>query len=318
MEFKPLVVFIVGPTASGKTNLAIELAKILNGEIISADSMQIYKYMDIGTAKPTNEEMDGIKHHLLDIITPSQEYSVALFQRDAMKAIFEITKKNKLPIVAGGTGLYIDSLVKPLDFSKGEVNWDYRNKLNELVEKYGKEYIHRLLKHKDPPSYFKLYPNDTKRIIRALEVYRDTGKPISLIQSISKRKEILINPILIGLTLDRELLYQRINQRVDIMIEKGLIEEVKNLQKMGFTRGLVSMEGLGYKEIIKYLDGEYTLREALDILKRDTRRFAKRQLTWFRRYSDIYWYDVGRSSIKELLEKTSIFINNCQDPFEYK
>lgn len=289
---KPLVV-ILGPTAVGKTDISIEIAKKINGEIISADSMQVYKHMNIGTAKPKIEEMQGIQHYLIDEIEPDEEFNVAIFQKKSSQYISNILNNNKLPIVVGGTGLYIDSLVYPLDFTDGVSNWEYRNKLNEIAENSGNEHLHNLLYKIDPESASNIHPNNRKKVIRALEVYEETGKTMSYFKNRSQSKESPYNLLMIGVNMERQLLYERINKRIDIMLEDGLINEVKKILDMGYNKNLISMQGLGYKEIIKYLEGEYTLEEAIYILKRDTRRFAKRQLTWFRRDDRIHWFNIN-------------------------
>ncbi len=302
MKKKPLIV-IVGPTAAGKTGLSIALALELNGEIVSADSMQIYKYMDIGTAKPTMEERYGLKHYLIDEVEPDASFSVADYKQLADTYIDEIISKDKLPIMIGGTGLYIDTVVNNIRFSETICDWDYRNHLQEIVQEKGKEYIHHLLEEVDPITAKKLHINDVRRVIRALEVYRYTGVPMSKHQEESRKEPSPYQTIMIGLTMDRKRLYDRINQRVDIMIEQGLIEEVKGLLNMGYTKELTSMKGLGYKEIIAYLEGGISYEDAVEILKRDTRRYAKRQLTWFRRNEEIYWIDLDEFKNQEELLK---------------
>ena len=288
---KPLIV-IVGPTAAGKTGLSIELALELEGEIVSADSMQIYKYMDIGTAKPTPEEQKGIQHYLIDEVTPDQAFSVARYKALADNYIEQIRSKGKLPVMVGGTGLYIDSTVRNIQFSETVCDWDYRRYLHETAQTKGNQYLHRMLEQVDPLTAHKLHVNDVRRIIRALEVYRFTGIPMSKHQEESRKQPSPYNIAMIGLTMDRALLYERINARVDLMLRQGLVDEVKKLMDMGYTEDMTSMKGLGYKEIIDYLKGKTTLEEAVEILKRDTRRYAKRQLTWFRRNKNIYWIDV--------------------------
>lgn len=291
------VIVVLGPTASGKTKISVELAKEINGEIISADSMQIYKYMDIGTAKPDLEERCGIKHYLVDQITPFEEFSVAKYQEFALKYIEEILEKGKWPILAGGTGLYINSLIYNLEFSETVCDWELRNKLqNEALEK-GNEYIHNILKQIDPASAEKIHMNNVKRVIRAIEVFTYTNKPISTHQEESRKNPPKYNYILFGLSMNRERLYDRINKRVDMMFEKGLVEEVKKLLEMGYDKDNIAMQGLGYKEIIDYLKGDISIEEAAFILKRDTRRYAKRQMTWFNRIEGINWIDLD--SIKE-------------------
>jgi tRNA dimethylallyltransferase len=286
------VIVIVGPTASGKTNLSIELAKSLNGEIISADSMQIYKYMDIGTAKPTLDEMQGIKHYLIDEVLPSEDFNVVRFKELANKYIEEIISKGKQPIIVGGTGLYISSLINNINFSESECDWDLREALKKEAEVNGAQYIHDKLKLVDEQAANSIHPNNIKRVIRALEVYYQTQKPISYHNEMSRGLPSKYKFILIGLTMDRQLLYQRIEKRVDIMLQNGLIEEVKSLIKLGFADSLISMQGIGYKEVLSYLNNEKTLEEAIEIIKQDSRRYAKRQITWFKRIKEIKWFSI--------------------------
>lgn len=297
---KDKVLMIVGPTAVGKTDTAIYLAKKLDGEIISADSMQIYKYMNIGTAKPTLEEMEGIPHHLLDVVNPDEEFSVAEFQRLAAIKIKEIIGRDKLPIVAGGTGLYFNSLLYNMDFTSTISNWQLRADLEEEARLKGNEYLHHKLREVDPAAAERIHPNNVKRVIRALEVNYEGGENIG-----DFRVDIPANEdyefIIIGLTRDREELYERINKRVDIMIKAGLLEEVEELLKKGYPTNLVAFKGLGYKEFFGYLKGENSLEEALEILKRDTRRYAKRQLTWFKRYDNIHWFNLSSYHSREKL-----------------
>jgi len=289
---KKTILVIVGPTAVGKTSISIDVAKNIDGEIISADSMQIYKYMDVGTAKITKEDMDGIKHYMIDEVFPNEEFSVSDFQKKTYKYIDIITEKGKYPMIVGGTGLYINSIVYKLDFTKTVSNWNLRDKFIKKAEKYGNEYIYNELMKIDPDSAKRIHINDTKRIIRALEIYYDTGTPMSKYYNNFRQYNDDFNFIIFGLTMDRDKLYNRINTRIDEMIDKGLIDEVKNLMSRGFDENNIAMQGLGYKEIIKYLNGCYTLEEAIEILKRDSRRFAKRQLTWFRRDERINWIKI--------------------------
>lgn len=290
---KPLVI-IVGPTAVGKTALGIELAKLWSGEIISGDSMQVYKEMDIGTAKPSFQERQGIPHHMIDILQPDEEFSVAIFQRMVEDMIAELYSKHKLPIIVGGTGLYIRSIIDHFDFTEFAVDWEYRNHLEAEAKSFGNEFIRQKLAQIDPKTAERLHPNDLRRIIRALEVYKHTGKSISEYQYADEVLPPKYNLLMVGLNMDRQLLYQRINLRIDKMIEEGLIEEVKDLIEKGYNKDLISMQAIGYKEIIRYLEGEVSFEEAVYILKRDTRHFAKRQLTWFRRDQRIQWYDVEK------------------------
>ena len=294
------MLIIVGPTAVGKTATAIGLAKRLKGEIISADSMQIYKYMNIGTAKPTLEEQENIPHHLLDFINPNEAFSVAEFQNKAEILINEITEKGKLPIIAGGTGLYVNSLMYEMDFTSTISNWHLRNLLEEEANAHGNEFVHNKLREVDPRAAQRIHPNNLKRVIRAIEVNHESGENIG-----DFKEDIRINPnydiCMIGLTRNREELYNRVNLRVDVMLKQGLIDEVKNLMAMGYSRDLIAFKGLGYKEIIGYLEGEYDLDYAKEILKRDTRRYAKRQLTWFKRYEEATWFNLSEYISSEKL-----------------
>lgn len=298
----PLVV-IVGPTAVGKTETTIIVAKNLNGEIVSADSMQIYKYMDIGTAKPTIDEMQGVPHHMVSIIEPSEKFSVAQYQKYAKECIGKIYNNGKLPILTGGTGLYINSIIYPMDFTQATYDSDFRNAMIELIEKKGKEFVYNKLVKLDPETASKLHPNDTKRVIRALEVIHLTGKPMSQYKQRFDSMETPYSPIIFGLTMERHKLYERINKRVDIMIERGLIQEVESLLERGYSKESQAMQGLGYKEFFGYLEGKDTLENAVEMLKRDTRRYAKRQLTWFRRYKDIKWVNVDDFNSRNELGK---------------
>lgn len=286
------VIVIAGPTASGKTKLAIDLAKAINGEIISADSMQVYRYMDIGTAKPDREEMSGIRHYLIDEINPNEEFSVARFQELAMKYIRQIIDNGKKPIIAGGTGLYINSLLYNINFSETISDWALREQLEKEAEEKGNKFIHDKLAAIDPEAAARLHENDRKRVIRAIEVFTHTNMPISRHQQLSRLNPPPYDYIIFGLRMDREKLYERINRRVDIMLENGLIDEVKKLCELGYDKGATAMQGLGYKEILSYLNGELSYDEAVYILKRDTRHYAKRQITWFKRTEGIQWLDI--------------------------
>lgn len=290
---EPLIV-ILGPTAVGKTDVAIELAKKIQGEIISADSMLIYKYMDIGTAKPKFEERQGIPHYLIDIITPDQPFSVADFLLEAEKKIKEIRKKDKMPMIVGGTALYLKAITEEFYFPETESDWELREKLNQEAENFGNQYVHERLAKIDPITASRLHPNDLRRVIRAIEIYELTGVALSAQPKKEKRSNYQI--IKIGLIRPREEIYARINQRVEEMIKQGLVEEVRQLLEMGYDEYLISMQGLGYKQIVPYLKGVYSLDRAVELLKRDTRHFAKRQLTWFRRDEDIHWIEINRYS----------------------
>lgn len=298
---KPLVI-LTGPTAVGKTALSIMLAKAIGGEIISADSMQVYRYMDIGTAKIKPEETEGVPHHLIDVLNPTENFNVTAFQTMAKQAINEIYSRGRIPIVTGGTGFYIQSLLYDISFEETEVS-SYRQELTAYYEAYGAHALHEELKKVDPVSYEEIHENNVKRVIRALEFYHDTGYPISEHNKAQRQKESPYNFEYFVLNDDREVLYRRIEKRIDIMMEQGLIEEVQGLLDYGCQPDMVSMQGLGYKEIISYLNGESSLEEAVYILKRDTRHFAKRQLTWFRREKEVTWVDrTAFSSEEEILE----------------
>lgn len=305
---KPLVI-VVGPTAIGKSSLSIELAKSLNGEIISADSMQIYKYMDIGTAKIREDEKQGIKHYLVDEVCPDVDFSVSDFQGKSNLYIDEILKKDKLPIVVGGTGLYINSLIYELDFANSISNWDLRNKYMAKANELGNECIHKELEEIDPISAKRIHLNDIKRIIRAIEIFHETGKPMSEYYKDFRKARDEFKIVMIGLKMDREKLYERINQRVDIMMDEGLVNEVEKLLTMGYYKNLTSMQAIGYKEIIKHFDGEYSMEETIEILKRESRRYAKRQMTWFRKEERVHWVDVDDfNDISSMSEYVSNYI----------
>lgn len=287
---KPLIV-LTGPTAVGKTKLSISLAKAVNGEIISADSMQIYKYMDIGSAKIRPEEMDGVKHFLVDELLPDEEFHIVRFQQMAKAAMEEIYAKGKIPILVGGTGFYIQAITRDIDFTQAEQEDTYRAELEELAKEKGAEYLHEELRKVDPKAAEEIHPNNVKRVIRALEFFHQNKTPISAHNQVQKEQTSPYNLAYFVLNAPRELLYERIEKRIDEMLEEGLVEEVAALKEKGCHRGMVSMQGLGYKEILSYLEGELSLEEAVRILKRDTRHFAKRQLTWFRREQEVTWVE---------------------------
>lgn len=295
---EPLII-IAGPTASGKTKTGIHLAKVFNGEVISGDSMQVYQKMNIGTAKVTEQEMEGIPHHLIDILPPSGNFSAADFKTHAEAAIKEIRKKNKLPIIVGGTGLYIQSLLYDYSFAASKEDSHFRAELEQLQKTEGEHYLYRLLKEQSPLSAEKIHPNNTRRIIRALEVLHVTGNPLEEVEEV--RKESKYDYLIIGLTMERSLLYDRINQRVDEMIAKGLIEEVRNLFD-DYGSSYPSMKAIGYKEFIPYLQNEQNLEEAVNALKQNSRRFAKRQLTWFRNKMPAEWFDMSADGEKIIIE----------------
>lgn len=307
---------LMGPTAIGKTDLSIDLAKKLNGEIISADSMQIYKLMNIGTAKVTPEEMEHIPHHLIDIIYPDEEYTVANYQRDARELITQINSRKKLAMLVGGTGLYINSIVYNLNFTKVPPDDDYRQELEELANKHGDIYLHGILTRVDLDSSKTISQNDRKRIIRALEVLKVTGKTMSDHNKNFRKEVDKYNLSMVCLNMDREKLYDRINKRVDIMIEEGLIDEVKNILDKGYSKELVSLKGIGYKEIIMSLEGEISLDEAIEKIKQASRNYAKRQLTWFRRDKRIFWIDKDDfDNIDDLSNYICKYVNNKLNKF---
>ncbi|MDA1621668.1 tRNA (adenosine(37)-N6)-dimethylallyltransferase MiaA [Bacillus cereus group sp. LD113LC] len=284
------VAVIIGPTAVGKTKLSIDLAKALNGEIISGDSMQIYRTMDIGTAKVTKEEMDGIPHYMVDIKNPEESFSVAEFQERVRKHIREITERGKLPIIVGGTGLYIQSVLFDYQFTDDAGDAIYREQMEKLALERGVEYVHKKLQEVDPESAERIHANNVRRVIRALEIFHTTGEKMSD-QLEKQENELLYDVSLIGLTMDREMLYDRINLRVDIMMDQGLLEEVEGLYNRGI-RDCQSIQAIGYKEIYDYFEDRVSLEEAVSQLKTNSRRYAKRQLTWFRNKMDVTWFDV--------------------------
>ena len=283
---KPMII-LTGPTAAGKTELSIKLAEAVGGEIISADSMQVYKKMNIGTAKIMPEEMDGIPHYLVDELEPDEEFHVVRFQQMAKRAAEKIYEKGKIPIVVGGTGFYIQALLYDIDFSEEDADRGYRDRLKKLAEEKGNGYLHRMLAEVDPESAQTVHENNIKRVIRALEFYEKTGTKISMHNEQERTKESRYNFVYFVLTHERKILYDRINQRVDRMIEAGLIDEVRQLACEGYTKDMVSMQGIGYKEVFDYLEGKQDLAETAERIKKDTRHFAKRQLTWFRREKEV-------------------------------
>lgn len=294
---KPIVV-LTGPTAVGKTELSIQLAKAIGGEIISADSMQVYKYMDIGSAKITPEEMDGVHHYLVDELEPFEEFHVVKFQEYAQKYLNEIYAHEKIPIIAGGTGFYIQALLNDIDFTEQESDSAYRKELEALAEEHGNQYLHDRLKEVDPESAEAIHPNNRKRVIRALEFYQETGRKISEHNAKEQMRTSPYNFAYFVLNDERSHLYKRIDARVDKMIEDGLEAEVRRLKEMGCTKDMVAMQGIGYKEMLSYLDGSYSLEEAVYIIKRETRHFAKRQITWFKRERDVIWLNKNEFDYK--------------------
>ncbi|MGG0442711.1 tRNA (adenosine(37)-N6)-dimethylallyltransferase MiaA [Bacillus mycoides] len=304
------VAVIIGPTAVGKTKLSIDLAKALNGEIISGDSMQIYRTMDIGTAKVTTDEMDGIPHYMIDIKDPEDSFSVAEFQESVRKCIREITERGKLPIIVGGTGLYIQSVLFDYQFTDEAGDATYREQMEKLALEHGVEYVHKRLQEVDPESAERIHANNVRRVIRALEIFHTTGEKMSN-QLEKQENELLYDVSLIGLTMDREMLYDRINLRVNLMIEQGLLEEVKGLHERG-VRDCQSIQAIGYKEIYDYFENRVSLEEAVSQLKTNSRRYAKRQLTWFRNKMDVAWFDVTDG------EKTSEILRYIEGKLQLK
>ncbi len=297
---KEKVIVICGPTASGKTALSIELAKKINGEIISCDSMQIYKDMNIGTAKPTREEMQDIKHYLIDFVSPDERYSVADYKRDSKKAIKEIIKKGKVPIIVGGTGLYIDSLIYEIEYKNIEFDEKYRQQLENRVEQEGLNILYEEAKRIDSIAIEKISENDKKRILRILEIYHATGKNKTEQEIESRKNEVEYDYKVYAISWEREKLYDRINRRVDMMIEQGLIEEVEEISKK-YNKFPTAMQGLGYKEVIEYLEGKCSKEEMIEKIKMETRRYAKRQLTWFRKNKQTIWID-GQEKIQNNIQ----------------
>ena len=303
---KPKVIVICGPTVSGKTALSIELAKKINGEIVSADSMQIYKDMNIGSAKVTNEEMQEIKHYMIDCVSPDERFSVAEYKTNAKNAIEEIIKKGKTPIVVGGTGLYIDALIYEIEYKDIKIDENYRKELQEIEKNQGLEVLYKKALEIDPKAMEKISQNDSKRIMRVLEIYKATGKNKTEQEAESRLKEIPYDYKVFALTMNREKLYERINKRVDIMIEKGLINEVENLLKK-YKEFPTSMQGLGYKEVRDYLQEKITKDEMIEKIKQESRRYAKRQLTWFRKNKQTIWLD----SLEKIEDNINIILEEA-------
>ncbi len=292
MTDKIPILILTGPTAVGKTALSIELSKVLGGEIISADSMQIYRKMDIGSAKISQEEMDSVVHHMIDVVDPDEDFSVADFHDMASQIISDIHKRGKLAIVTGGTGLYLNSLVYDMDFGGTNSDPSIRKDLEEILNDKGKDYLYRLLQDLSPEAAKRIHPNNTKRVIRAIEVYKTGGEMGDFSNDLKYNPKF--DAKIIVLNRDRSILYDRINQRVDMMFDMGLLDEVKGLHQMGYTSQMQSMKGIGYKEVLEYFDGKMTLEESIDILKQGTRRYAKRQITWFKRYENALWLDLDK------------------------
>lgn len=284
------ILILTGPTAVGKTKLSIELAKRMDAEIISCDSSQIYRYMDIGSAKVTKEEMEGIVHHLIDVVDPDEDFSVSDFKERATICIRDIHSRGKKVIVTGGTGLYINSLVYDMDFGKSDSDEKLRAELTNLLENNGKEFMHDILKELDPEAAKRIHPNNAVRVIRAIEVCKLGGKMGDFSKDLKKNEEF--DPTIVVLNRDRQVLYDRINLRVDIMFDNGLLKEVQSLMDKGYTKEMTSMKAIGYKEVIDYFDGVYSLEEAREKIQHGSRRYAKRQITWFKRYEDALWIDL--------------------------
>lgn len=300
------VIVITGPTATGKTKVSIELAKLLSGEIISADSMQVYRHMNIGTAKPTFEEMCGVRHHLIDIVNPDEEFNVVKFSKLANNCIKDIINKGKLPVITGGTGLYINSLIYNYSFQEIEKDQRFRQRLEEQVMFEGTAVLHKRLSHIDPESAMRINPNDMRRIVRALEIFELTGRTMTESLDIQDVIPARYRFFIFGLSMDRELMYKRINQRVAQMFQSGLLDEIVLLRKMGYDLKTNAMQGLGYKEISWYMEGKMTLNEAMSLMKRNTRRYAKRQMTWFRRMKEIVWIEAGEGINAKIIAENII------------
>ena len=306
---KPILIVVAGPTASGKSAAAVELARMIGGEIISADSMQVYRYMDIGSAKITKEEMMGVPHYLIDVADPTEEFDVVRYAHEAKAAISDILSRGKIPILCGGTGFYIQAVTRDIDFSETGSLPKYREELTDYAAQHGNTALHEQLKNIDPVSYETIHPNNLKRVIRALEYYKETGMTISAHNEAERQRETPYDLHFFVLNDDRAVLYDRIDRRVDFMMAEGLYDEVMYLRQMGLTRDMVSMQGLGYKEMLDCMDGRYELDEAVRILKRDSRHYAKRQITWFKREKDAVWinradYDGDSRRIAEFMART--------------
>lgn len=299
----PLVV-IFGPTASGKSDLAVKVCKEIGGEVVTADSMQIYKGFDIGTAKPDKDEMQGIPHHMIDVAEPTENYSLARYVEDAGKVIEKVWQKGKIPVLAGGTGLYIDTLINGMVLSETNTDEEYRQSLYDLAQKNGNEYVHNLLKEVDLKSAESIHPNNLKRVIRALEFYKTSGIPQSQHIEKAEKTETPYNTLKFGISVDREILYDKINRRVDIMLEKGLVDEVENLKNAGVDERYTSMQAIGYKEVLLYLKGNLSYDEMSELIKKATRNYAKRQNTWFKREQNTTWIEPGDAKISEIIKKT--------------
>lgn len=302
------IIVVVGPTASGKTALAIEIAKKLDGEVVSCDSMQIYKHMDIGTAKPTVQEQQEVRHHMIDIVEPFENFSVADFTEQARKCIDDILARNKVPVLCGGTGLYADSIIENVVFPDIGEDPQFRKDMHEMAELCGNEAVHNLLMQKDPQAAAKIHPNNVRRVVRALEVCHLTGKTFTIVNAEAKR-EAVYDTLIFGLDVDREMLYDRINSRVDKMVNEGLVDEVRNILRMGVDRDSTAMQAIGYKELADYFDGNTDLASAVEKIKLESRHYAKRQLTWFRRNLAINWVNPeSEEDFEKIFEKCFTFL----------
>lgn len=288
---RPLII-LTGPTAVGKTKLSIDLAKAMGGEIVSADSIQVYRHMDIGSAKVTKSEMEGVPHHLIDVLDPTEEFNVVIFQKMAKEAVEGILNRGHIPVVVGGTGFYIQALAYDIDFTENDQDRTLRLELERIAGEKGGEYLHKMLEEVDPAAADQIHANNIKRVIRAIEFYRQTGTRISEHNEAERKKSSPYQLFYYVLNTHRSILYNRVERRVEQMMEQGLLEEVKKLAAMGCARDMVSMQGLGYKELLDHLEGQCTLEEAVYTIKRDTRHFAKRQLTWFKREKDVRWLNL--------------------------
>lgn len=294
------IIVVAGPTAVGKTEYAIKIAQEFNGEIVSCDSMQLYKYMDIGSAKPTKEEQDKVKHYLIDEIDPKEKFSVAVYEKLAKQAIEEIFAKGKTPVIAGGTGLYLNALLYQMDFGEVGENTEVRAKYQKIADEEGIDALFDILKEKSPETADRLHKNNVKRVIRALETLETTGSSTENFTNVNIKTDAY-EPVMVCLNRDRAELYDRINRRVDILVDMGLLDEVKGLMDMGFTADDIAMKGIGYKEIIAYFNGEYDLQTAVELVKRNTRRYAKRQITWFKRYDDMKWFNLTYENLEDII-----------------
>ncbi len=302
------IVAVAGPTASGKTALALKIAERFDGEVVSCDSMQIYRHMDVGTAKPSIDEMERIPHHMIDIVEPSENYSVADFVERARACIDDIISRGKLPVLAGGTGLYMDSIIENIEFGDFGSDEEFRCEMERLAEEQGNEAVHKLLKEKDPEAAEKIHPNNVRRVIRALEVCKLTGKTFTQVNMESRRQK-MYDALIFAIDTQREVLYERINNRVDRMLEEGLLEEVQGLRDMGIGNEHTAMQAIGYKELMEFLDGDCNFDEAVEKIKQESRRYAKRQITWFKRNKDIQWVSVSSDEdVKKVLQKCFTFV----------